>query len=269
MNIKRALLAAVAVLMVPGYAMAQSTNTFATAIVPAEAGTPDMTITCNGGIPLTQTAPAGTTFTVTELQIGTVCTVVMVSDLDADWMAYSYWQGTDINSITPNATDYCEFTVADGNTAWVCAVEAIPTDFTYEVSVMWDISPEADPGIGENAEVSFTCNNVWTGGYVNGSLTTVTDTFDASSNVVESISGTPSPTTPTTCSAYLMGYGSAVEVENGCMPPVTVPVGAGTVSCTISATAFYEGIPTLSQYGMAIMALLMLGVGFVGFRRFV
>jgi hypothetical protein len=32
---------------------------------------------------------------------------------------------------------------------------------------------------------------------------------------------------------------------------------------------FFEGIPTLSQYGMAIMALLMLGVGFVGFRRFV
>jgi hypothetical protein len=34
-------------------------------------------------------------------------------------------------------------------------------------------------------------------------------------------------------------------------------------------TVFYEGIPTLNQYGMAIMALLMLGMGFVGFRRFV
>jgi len=30
---------------------------------------------------------------------------------------------------------------------------------------------------------------------------------------------------------------------------------------------FYEGIPTLSQYGMALMALLMLGMGMVGFRR--
>ncbi|MBT8052804.1 MAG: IPTL-CTERM sorting domain-containing protein, partial [Xanthomonadales bacterium] len=26
--------------------------------------------------------------------------------------------------------------------------------------------------------------------------------------------------------------------------------------------------PTLSQYGLALMALLMLGVGMVGFRRF-
>jgi hypothetical protein len=33
-------------------------------------------------------------------------------------------------------------------------------------------------------------------------------------------------------------------------------------------TAFYEGIPTLSQYGMAILALLMLGIGMVGFRRY-
>ncbi|MBT8060186.1 MAG: IPTL-CTERM sorting domain-containing protein [Gammaproteobacteria bacterium] len=31
---------------------------------------------------------------------------------------------------------------------------------------------------------------------------------------------------------------------------------------------FFEGIPTLSQWGMALMALLMLGVGLVGFRRF-
>jgi hypothetical protein len=30
---------------------------------------------------------------------------------------------------------------------------------------------------------------------------------------------------------------------------------------------FFEGIPTLTQHGMAIVALLMLGVGFVGMRR--
>ena len=45
--------------------------------------------------------------------------------------------------------------------------------------------------------------------------------------------------------------------------------GSEKDECTITNTVFFEGIPTLSQYGMAIMALLMLGVGFVGFRRFV
>ena len=40
-------------------------------------------------------------------------------------------------------------------------------------------------------------------------------------------------------------------------------------SCVFTNTVFFEGIPTLSQYGLAIMALLMPGVSMVGFRRFV
>ena len=78
---------------------------------------------------------------------------------------------------------------------------------------------------------------------------------------------------------------SAVEVDNsGCMrvevevgDPMDLPKdpddprpGADeVVICDIEASVFFEGIPTLSQYGMAVMVLLMLGVGFVGFRRFV
>jgi len=46
-------------------------------------------------------------------------------------------------------------------------------------------------------------------------------------------------------------------------------VSAGEdASCTFTNTVFFEGIPTLSQYGLAILVLLTLGVGLVGFRRF-
>ena len=38
--------------------------------------------------------------------------------------------------------------------------------------------------------------------------------------------------------------------------------------CTIVNTRIYEGIPTLSQYGLMLMALMMLGVGLVAFRRY-
>ena len=62
-------------------------------------------------------------------------------------------------------------------------------------------------------------------------------------------------------------YDSAVEVDNGC-ENLTVSVGSGA-SCVVTNTVFFEGIPTLSQFGMAILALLMLTVGWVGFRRFV
>ena len=39
-------------------------------------------------------------------------------------------------------------------------------------------------------------------------------------------------------------------------------------TCTIINTRIYAGIPTLSEYGLALLALLMLGVGFVAYRRF-
>ena len=48
---------------------------------------------------------------------------------------------------------------------------------------------------------------------------------------------------------------------------ITVSVG-NPAECTVTNTVFFEGIPTLNQYGLAIMALLMLGIGMVGFRRF-
>ena len=61
---------------------------------------------------------------------------------------------------------------------------------------------------------------------------------------------------------------SAVVVTNDCGGSVTVSPGDAAESCAFTNTVFFEGIPTLNQYGMAILALLMLGVGFVGFRRF-
>ncbi len=66
---------------------------------------------------------------------------------------------------------------------------------------------------------------------------------------------------------------SSVEVDNGCggnsaNAAINIAPGQGD-ECTITNTVFFEGIPTLSQYGMAIMVLLMLGVGFVGMRRIV
>jgi hypothetical protein len=59
---------------------------------------------------------------------------------------------------------------------------------------------------------------------------------------------------------------SVVEADSSDCARVPLLPGA---DCTLVNTLFYEGIPTLSQYGQALMALLMLGIGFVGLRRFV
>lgn len=76
----------------------------------------------------------------------------------------------------------------------------------------------------------------------------------------------------TDCWVHEQVFDDSVEVDNGCgdssNPGVHVEIAAGS-GCTITNTVFYEGIPTLSQYGLAILAIVMLGVGAVGFRRFV
>lgn len=54
--------------------------------------------------------------------------------------------------------------------------------------------------------------------------------------------------------------------ESDCEEMIVFP-GQGD-RCVIINTRLYAGIPTLNQYGLMLLALLMLGVGFVAFRRF-
>jgi hypothetical protein len=66
---------------------------------------------------------------------------------------------------------------------------------------------------------------------------------------------------------------SEVEVDNQCgdsagSAQMEISAGVGD-ECTITNTVFFEGIPTLNQYGLALLALLTLGIGAVGMRRFI
>ena len=251
MNIKRAFLAAVAVLMVPGFAMAQSTVTFSTLISNDLAGAPEMTITCNGGIPLSQSGAIGTTFTVTNIALGNECTVEMTGALN-DGYEIDYTACLPTGDPRPTG---CFFIMVDGQTdnqtqVWV---QESPADFYVDVA--WTISDEADEGIGDSAMVEVMC----------GSTST---TLAAGPDVDMPILAVADVDVGTVCQASISGVSSAVDVSpDVCLEEVELD--GGDITCAFTATAFYEGIPTLSQYGMAIMALLMLAVGFVGFRRFV
>jgi len=59
---------------------------------------------------------------------------------------------------------------------------------------------------------------------------------------------------------------NVIEEDNGCG---RIKVSAGdAVECEIINTVLFEGIPTLNEYGIAVLALLMLGAGLAGFLRF-
>lgn len=61
---------------------------------------------------------------------------------------------------------------------------------------------------------------------------------------------------------------SAVESESSCSTPVSINVGDDGRGCTVINTVFFEGIPTLGQYGMILFTALMLLSGLIAARRF-
>lgn len=72
----------------------------------------------------------------------------------------------------------------------------------------------------------------------------------------------------TFCTVSEKVFDSAVETS-GCEGIIRVPLGSSGVGCKLTNTVFFEGIPTLNRYGVAVLALLMLGIAFVGMRRLI
>ncbi len=70
----------------------------------------------------------------------------------------------------------------------------------------------------------------------------------------------------TFCFATEEDEAGVIQDESDCENIPLAPGQGG--ECTLVNTRLFAGIPTLSQYGLILMALLMLGVGLVAFRRY-
>lgn len=116
------------------------------------------------------------------------------------------------------------------------------------------------------AEAEYTCFDVYT--TPSGTVPEdVTGTLFFSGEISTAvISGLYPVAGKSYCQVTEVNVPSVVEADSSDCARVPLIPGA---DCTLVNTLFFEGIPTLSQYGQALMALLMLGIGFVGLRRFV
>jgi hypothetical protein len=220
----------------------------------------DVTLECNGGF-ISQGGMAtisegdGHTFVVTSFIDGELDCSVTESGGPAGYTTTS----------TPSPCEWSGIFAADG--PLTCAFVNTAINGTFTVSKVWEDLGGPDSAVAEITTLQVDCTRdivsaapsctsgdantcVWENveGDVNGVLTIDNSQGSASCTVSEPI------------------VGEGVEAS-GCETAVTVSAGSN-VGCTITNTVFFEGIPTLSQYGLAIMALLMLGMGFVGFRRF-
>ena len=152
----------------------------------------------------------------------------------------------------------------------LCEIVNTPDPVEVDVTKHWVIDGTGGDLLDPAYKLRLICADEIVNGYENNGQWKYT-LYDGNSNgtsdATYSADVIPNWDGGTSCWVEETVYDSSVEVHNGC-ENIHVVIGEGD-SCTITNTVFYEGIPTLSQYGLAIMALLMLGVGFVGFRRFV
>jgi uncharacterized repeat protein (TIGR01451 family) len=217
----------------------------------------DVTLTCDTGLPLTQTLtiaggdPTGVTFVVKDFVDGTMsCEVTEVTntpgyDVDASGCDWDL-----VNSI---------------NSPFSCVVNNAAQDATFTATKIWNVINEGGDVVDQTTQVWIQCNNAITGGSSCGTnCSYITGNLGSGDSLVATVDTT---LRSAVCHAYEESQPSSVESTDDCSSR-TIKAGESD-SCTFTNTVFFEGIPTLSQYGLAILALLMLGVGMVGFRRFV
>jgi len=276
MTINRAFLILLAVLLLPSLALAQ-TNTRATFNVSKDFNDDNtaavtVEIDCNSGQILDQdkviTEGTDVQFVLTEFTDGlpTNCTITEVA---VEGYSTTY--------------DNCEILdVADGGD-YDCFVTNDPDPVDVTITKEWVIENDGGDVIDSEYELDLWCYDEIIGGKTYNQGDTWHYNFQGSGTGTEEYSAGVIPNWDggTDCWVEETVYDSSVESDSSDCDDLHVTVGgvgyldeddelvADIDECTVTNTVFYEGIPTLSQYGMAILALLMLGMGFVGFRRFV
>ncbi len=225
----------------------------------------EVTLTCNGGLPLeqsytltpvTEDASNLITFTLTNFEDGvTDCSVTQAP------VAGYTTEYEDFSGVGSADADGCHYDDVVLGTTAICGVGNIAGPVAVTISKVW-----AAGDLSASGSLMLNCVNVVPGSQDSWEWPVSTSIGDM--DYVAEVAA--SATAVTACTVSEVIDSSAVE-SSGCAAPILVATGDTGAGCTLVNTVFYEGVPTLNQYGMALLALLallMLGVGFVGFRRF-
>jgi hypothetical protein len=229
-------------------------------------------ISCNTGLPLEQDfeifdAPGGhVDFIVGDFESGVMdCVITELEVPEGYSVTYVAGLGEDGEAgDVSGGPDGCFFeNVVTGG--FTCEIINTANPATYTVVKDWVIHLQGGDLVFPIADVTITCDSAITGGDEDDGIWTLSgdlgdgDTLVAEVDVAEGSA---------TCSASEEVLDSSVETDSSGCGEVQLSAGGSHV-CTFTNTVFFEGIPTLNQYGLALLALLMLGIGAIGFRRFV
>ena len=232
----------------------------------------EVQLTCNTGIPLQQT------FMISEAtQVNFVIESYEPGSMDC-------W----IEEISEGSTGYTTTYLAGAGAGEAQDIYEDDTACFYDAVVggefTCELTNELDPAVvivnkewfGDLEQIAAAFDPVATADYqcfdvltapdgvpqdVQGSLSFSGDDSDTIDGIYPYFDGT------SYCVIQETNVQDAVEGDDSDCANVPITLG-GAASCTITNTVFFEGIPSLNRYGLAIMALLMLGIGMVGYRRF-
>jgi hypothetical protein len=174
----------------------------------------------------------------------------------------------------------CVFNNVTIDSSNLCQIQNHPKPVGIEVCKDWVFVGSQSSEVGQEFELTLTCDGPVTtsvGDQVAENVVAFSGTGDAKCGagaflaaVIPDWEGNPDKNgvpRGTKCDVTENGTNPSVEPDVSDCTGIYIPLGSGDVSCTVTNTVFYEGIPTLSSYGMAILALLMLAAGVIAVRR--
>ena len=224
----------------------------------------EVTLSCNNGLPLEQSftiAPGSpVTFVLSAYIPGAVrCEVTETGSPEG--YVQSYNNGKIISAIS------CVFDTILSGGAYTCAIMNTADNAMFTILKNWVLSGEGYEEASYDVSVDVACSADILS--VDGQPVTDPDgnmtvlLGDGESRVLE----VDTLRSSASCTATERVTQSGVESSSeGC---TSVPLTAGeSAECTFTNTVFFEGVPALDRYGMALLALLLLSIGVVGMRKF-
>jgi hypothetical protein len=238
----------------------------------------DVTLSCNTGLILTQTKTISQTsdviFVVTSFDRGELSCEITEDTSTAELAGYTptYTSGG------PDGTDMdndggCNFHNLEGGSEFSCAIVNDADAVRIDIEKQWQVEGTGGDVVDQDYRLTLFCDAAIEDADQYCSLDSPASVvlpyqscknFDG--NGPDDFTAWVTPEWPnSTCWVEETVYDDSVEIDNGC-GNLQISHGEGD-SCVITNTVFFEGIPTLSRWGMLATVLLMLGIGLVAFRR--
>ncbi len=240
----------------------------------------EVELNCNTGLPLQQSQSISegqdVTFVVGSFEFGELnCTVT--ENLDAlDGYTPTYLAAGPGKT---DSTNGCQFSEVEADAENTCQITNVADPVKITIEKAWVVDGASGDQADTHYQLTLYCDTEIAGG--EKSCTPLLSGIDGPQGVPQNYTSCKefagngpdiftaelTPQWPSShCWVDESNYDAAVEVDNGCENLV---VSAGhDESCLVTNTMFFEGIPTLNQFGLVVLALLMLGMGLIGFRRF-